>query len=84
MPDVLGSWVTELAEALGIDPAVLDRDLVLDLARDAAHHVARPAAPLTTFLAGYAAGLRGGGPDALAEVAAIAQRLALAHADQDA
>jgi hypothetical protein len=84
MPDVLGSWVTELAEALGLDPAVLDRDLVLDLARDAAHHVARPAAPLTTFLAGYAAGLRGGGPEALAEVAATAQRLALAHADQDA
>ncbi|WP_157436418.1 DUF6457 domain-containing protein [Actinospica robiniae] len=30
--------------------------LVLDLAREAAHGVARPAAPLTTFLAGYALG----------------------------
>ncbi len=39
---------------------VVDRDqatrLVLDLARDVAHDVARPAAPLTTFLVGLAAG----------------------------
>jgi len=34
--------------------------LVLDLAREAAHGVARPAAPLTTFLAGYALGTEGG------------------------
>lgn len=81
MPDVLGSWVAELAAALEIDPNDLDRDVVLDLARDAAHHVARPAAPLTTFLVGYAAGLRGGGPEALSAAAAVAQRLALARAD---
>ena len=36
-----------------LDP---DIALILDLARDAAHGVARPAAPLTTFLVGYAAG----------------------------
>ncbi|MGH1526576.1 DUF6457 domain-containing protein [Leifsonia sp. L25] len=29
---------------------------VLDLARDAAHGIARPAAPLTTFIAGIAVG----------------------------
>ena len=80
MPDVLGSWVRELCAELGIDPERLDRDLVLDLARDAAHGVARPAAPLTTFLVGYAAGLRGGTPEAVREVAAIAQRLAAARA----
>jgi len=76
MPDVLESWVTELAAALEVDPAVLDRDLLLDVARDAAHSVARPAAPLTTFLVGYAAGLRGGGAAVVAEVAAVAQRRA--------
>ena len=43
--------------------------LVLDLAREAAHGVARPAAPLTTFLAGYALGARGG-LDGLEAVAA--------------
>jgi hypothetical protein len=45
--------------------------------------VARPAAPLTTFLVGYAAGLRGGGAGAVAAAAATAQRLALARAAAD-
>ena len=80
MPDVLGSWVQELCAELAIDPASLDRDLVLDLARDAAHGVARPAAPLTTFLVGYAAGLRGGGPEAVRAAAEAAGRLAAARA----
>ncbi|WP_165906078.1 DUF6457 domain-containing protein [Agromyces badenianii] len=47
------SWSRELAEALGLDSEP-DVAAVLDLARIAAHGVARPAAPLTTFLAGYA------------------------------
>lgn len=45
------------------------QSLVLDLARDAAHGVARPAAPLTTFLAGYALGA-GAGLDGLAALVA--------------
>ena len=83
MPDTLAAWVAELAAALDVDPGALDRNLVLDVARDAAHGVARPAAPLTTFLVGYAAGLRGGAPERVAEAAAVAQRLALAHAGDD-
>jgi hypothetical protein len=51
-------------------------DLVLDLARDAAHAVDRPAAPLTTFLVGYAAAHRGGGPASLTDCVAIARSLA--------
>jgi hypothetical protein len=76
MPDVLAAWVTDLAAALDVDPADLDRDAILDVARDAAHGIARPAAPLTTFLVGYAAGLRGGGGAAVAAAVATAQRLA--------
>lgn len=76
MPDVLTTWIAELAAALGVDPADVDRTLLLDVARDAAHGVARPAAPLTTFLVGYAAGLRGGGAEAVSSSAAVAQRLA--------
>ena len=34
---VLDDWIADLAEALGLDPAAVDRDLLLDLARDAAH-----------------------------------------------
>ncbi|WP_026122371.1 DUF6457 domain-containing protein [Nocardiopsis halotolerans] len=56
-----------------------DVDRVLDLARDAAHSVARPAAPLTTYLMGVAVG-RGADP---AEVAAALSRLALAQSDEN-
>ncbi|MEP6461886.1 MAG: DUF6457 domain-containing protein [Frankiaceae bacterium] len=59
--------------ALGIGDAwsPADRDLVLDLARDVAHGVARPAAPLTTYLVGIAVG-RGMSPgDATDRIAAL-------------
>lgn len=56
-----------------------DVDRVLDLARDAAHSVARPAAPLTTYLLGIAVG-RGADPDA---AAAALSRLALAQKRDD-
>ncbi|GAA0981575.1 MULTISPECIES: DUF6457 domain-containing protein [Nocardiopsidaceae] len=54
-----------------------DVDRVLDLAKDAAHSVARPAAPLTTYLLGIAVG-RGADPVRAAEVLS---RLALSHKD---
>lgn len=57
----LDEWTAQVIAALDIPPEALDRDLVLDLARDAAHSVARPAAPLTTYLAGVAVG-RGAAP----------------------
>jgi hypothetical protein len=76
MTNPLDRWVAELATALDVDVTAVDRDLVLDVARDAAHGVARPAAPLTTFLVGLAAGRRGATADAIAEAAATAQRLA--------
>ncbi|MCJ1715818.1 DUF6457 domain-containing protein [Microbacterium sp. M1A1_1b] len=78
--DVLTAWTAELAEALALpDGFELDLDVVLDLARDAAHGVARPAAPLTTFLVGYAAGLRGGAPADVTDAARTATDRALAH-----
>jgi hypothetical protein len=80
MADKLAAWVAELAAALEVDATSLDRDLLLDVARDAAHGVARPAAPLTTFLVGYAAGLGGGDAEKVAAAAAVAQRLAAGHA----
>ena len=50
----LHDWIDELCDALDIE-AEVDEALVLDLARDAAHNVERPAAPITTYLLGYAA-----------------------------
>ncbi|MGH3497927.1 MAG: DUF6457 domain-containing protein [Nocardioidaceae bacterium] len=67
-------WVTAVQTELGIK-LDLDTDLVLEVARDAAHLVERPAAPVTTFLIGYAAALRGGGSDHVDEVAAQVSRL---------
>ena len=65
MSDPLPDWVDELATALDLDPSVVDQQLLLDLARDAAHNVARPAAPLTTFLVGLAAGRAGGNTETI-------------------
>ncbi|WP_426309795.1 DUF6457 domain-containing protein [Cellulosimicrobium sp. E-16] len=53
----LERWVDALASDLDLDPQVVDIGAILDLARDAAHGIERPAAPLTTFVAGYVAGL---------------------------
>ena len=55
-PEVLDEWVAEAAVLVGIDPADVPIGTVLELARRAAHGVARPAAPLTTFLLGLAVG----------------------------
>jgi Domain of unknown function (DUF6457) len=79
----LDEWVRELSDALGVDAAGTDVALLLDVAREAAHGIARPAAPLTTFLVGLAAGQRGGGADAVASAAAIAQRLVQAQPASD-
>ncbi|MFJ7151083.1 NTP transferase domain-containing protein [Streptomyces sp. NPDC100445] len=78
---VLDEWITAVKDELGIDLDV-DTGVLLDLARDAAHGVARPAAPLTTFLVGYAAAMGRGGPEAVAEAARKAAALALRWAEE--
>ncbi|MBH1934690.1 NTP transferase domain-containing protein [Streptomyces sp. AV19] len=79
---VLDEWIAAVKAELGIELDV-DRAGLLDLARDAAHGVARPAAPLTTFLVGYAAALRGGGPEEVARAAGQAAALAARWAEED-
>ncbi|WP_430647309.1 DUF6457 domain-containing protein [Agromyces sp. GXS1127] len=54
---VLADWADRVREELDIPDAPLDLDRVLGVAGVAAHAVVRPAAPVTTYLAGYAAGL---------------------------
>lgn len=72
---VLDQWINELCAGLAIDCTAVDRDLVLDLTRDAAHTVARPAAPITAFLVGLAAGRSGGDADAVRAAVAVAGEL---------
>ncbi len=54
----LTDWLETLARGLrtGTDLDHAAIKTVLDLARDAAHQIERPAAPLTTFLVGVAVG----------------------------
>lgn len=78
---VLDEWMAAAKAELGVDIDV-DTAALLDLARDAAHGVARPAAPLTTFLVGYAAAQRGGSPEQVAEAADKAARLAARWAEE--
>ena len=71
----LHDWIDELCDALDVD-AEFDESLVLDVARDAAHNVERPAAPITTYLLGYAAAMHEAGPERLERLAAAAVALA--------
>lgn len=87
----LHDWIDELCDALDLDLEV-DESLVLDVAREAAHNVERPAAPISTFLLGYAAARSGGDPDELDRLASATVDLArrwdrssfdVAHEDDD-
>ena len=57
----LHDWIDELCDVLDIETEV-DEALILDLARVAAHNVERPAAPITTYLLGFAAAAHDGEP----------------------
>lgn len=75
--DALSQWTAVarqvLSTDLGVEIPEADVQLLLDVARDAAHAVDRPAAPVTTFLLGYA--VAKAGDDRLADGAASLQRL---------
>lgn len=79
-PEILQDWVAQLLKALEIEETPVDIDAVLRLASVAAHRVIRPAAPLTTFVVGYAAGLaaatgQASEADAMAAASAVADKL---------
>ncbi|QAV70314.1 molybdopterin-guanine dinucleotide biosynthesis protein MobA [Salinibacterium sp. UTAS2018] len=83
----LDDWAAHLSSELGIASdefrAAMDVDGILDLAGVAAHSVIRPAAPVTTFLVGYAAGLAaaaGTDPSSAIRSADALSRAALAAA----
>ena len=75
-PEALDDWAAALRDRFGLGEADVPVAAVLDLARDVANGVARPAAPLGAFVAGLVAGRAGTDPDevraALAAVTAMA------------
>ncbi|MGC5018891.1 DUF6457 domain-containing protein [Micromonospora sp. DT47] len=69
---VMDDWVTAACAELGLDPVDVPVPTVLDLAKDVAHQVLRPGAPVTAYLFGVAVG-RGADPaDAAARLSALA------------
>ncbi|GIF24999.1 hypothetical protein BJ973_007257 [Actinoplanes tereljensis] len=62
----LDAWIVAAGAELGVEPADVPVTTVLDLARDTAHGVVRPAAPVTAYLMGLAVG-RGADPADAAE-----------------
>lgn len=72
--ETLEEWCRALLQAYELEDVQVDVNAILSLAGVAAHSVVRPAAPLTTFIAGYAAGLAaraGQGNDAASMSAAL-------------
>jgi hypothetical protein len=72
---ILQAWCAALVARLELVGVEVDVDAVLGLAGEVAHAVIRPAAPLTAFVVGYAAGRAvesGASTDASAFAAAAA------------
>src|SRR5258707_14569117 len=72
----LEEWMTTVHGELALDgDGVADlrivQQVILDLARDAAHGVARPAAPLTAYLVGVAVSPGASLPASVARIAAL-------------
>lgn len=80
-PETLNAWLAAASAELGLggDEAPIGR--ILEVAADVAHGVARPAAPLSTFLLGLALG-RGEADGQTFET--LAQRLSGLARDWDA
>ena len=76
---ILRAWCASLVDRLGLGGVEVDVDAVLALAGEVAHAVIRPAAPLTAFVVGYAAG-RAVGSGELTDSAAFATAAATARA----
>ena len=79
---LLAGWVSALERELDLPAGTVDVLAVLDLTRDAAHNVARPAGPVAAYAAGYAralADVAGGTPAAGGTADAVARAAELAR-----
>lgn len=67
------TWIRTAGDSLGVPTENFDLDELLDLTRDVAYGVERPAAPLSLFVVGYAlaAGKNGDLGEVLQKIAAL-------------
>jgi len=68
----LDRWVAAASAELGLEPRDVESKAVLDVARDVAHQVLRPGAPVTAYLIGVAVGRGADAADAAARISALA------------
>jgi hypothetical protein len=76
----LDAWIAAACQELGLKPDDVRATTVLDVARDVAHQVVRPGAPVSAYLMGVAVG-RGADPS---DVAGRLSALALAWPQRQA
>jgi hypothetical protein len=80
----LDRWVAAAVVELGLEPADAQTTAVLDVARDVAHQVLRPGAPVTAYLLGVAVG-RGADPaEAADRISALALKWRGSHEEMAA
>lgn len=70
----MDDWVAEVVAELGLDGAEVPVKAVLDVARDVAHNVLRPGAPVTAYLLGLAVGAGADPVEAAGRISALAIR----------
>lgn len=73
VPMTLDEFIAAACAELGLDAHEVNREVILDLARDVAHNTVRPAAPLSTFLLGLAVGKGADLAESAARLTAVAQ-----------
>jgi len=89
VPPELAAWAETLVYEFGLEADQVPIGRILELAAAAAHGVTRPAAPLSTFVAGLVAGRQGATPEEIADAIAEIKALVADHevepdADEDA
>jgi hypothetical protein len=68
----LDRWTEVVCLEFGLPAASVDARVILDMARDVAHAVDRPAAPLTAYMLGLAVAQGHSLPDAAARLSELA------------
>lgn len=70
----MDTWIKTVCAELNLS-ADVNKDVILDVARIVAHGLERPAAPITTFLLGYAVARGANVTDAAAKIEMLVNNL---------
>ncbi|WP_430784847.1 DUF6457 domain-containing protein [Actinoplanes sp. G11-F43] len=68
----LDQWVAKVTAELGLEDTQVPTKEVLDVARDVAHNVLRPGAPVSAYLLGLAVAAGADPSEAAAKISALA------------